>query len=222
MHDAPRYDPLEESAVLPEGQLGAAARGRHGGRAGMLNEDELLYTGKIDGAAGRRRSRSRSRARISTAARSASTSTARRATAAPAKATAWSCSAATARPAIYHIDRLRHDAGRLLLRRDHERLRRDAGLQRAGHASRIAGASSRTCARCSSATTADDGGRAGRRSSKRLKSGEPAQAAAARRAVATASQTVMATARRNLRRGATLTDAADGAEIGRLGSCARE
>ena len=48
MHDAPRYDPLEASAVLPKGSsaqplvAGTVARGH-------LNDDELLYTGKVDG-----------------------------------------------------------------------------------------------------------------------------------------------------------------------------
>jgi len=48
MHDAPRYDPLEASTVLPGGAgaqplvPGTVARGQ-------LREDELLYTGAIDG-----------------------------------------------------------------------------------------------------------------------------------------------------------------------------
>jgi mono/diheme cytochrome c family protein len=48
MHDAPRYDPLEASAVFPKGSsaqplvAGTVARGQ-------LNEDEHLYTGKVGG-----------------------------------------------------------------------------------------------------------------------------------------------------------------------------
>ena len=48
MHQAPRYDPYDESAIFPKGmsaqQLveGTVARGH-------LNEDELLYTGKVNG-----------------------------------------------------------------------------------------------------------------------------------------------------------------------------
>ncbi|HKW02669.1 MAG TPA: cytochrome c [Vicinamibacterales bacterium] len=48
MHQAPRYDPLEESAVLPKGSAaqpiveGTVARGH-------LDDDDLMYTGKIDG-----------------------------------------------------------------------------------------------------------------------------------------------------------------------------
>ena len=48
MHDAPRYDPLEESAVFPKGSsaqtllAGTVARG-------FLREDEHLYTGKVSG-----------------------------------------------------------------------------------------------------------------------------------------------------------------------------
>jgi mono/diheme cytochrome c family protein len=49
MHDAPRYDPFEASTVLPNGSsaqplvAGTVARG-------FLDEDSLLYTGKVDGA----------------------------------------------------------------------------------------------------------------------------------------------------------------------------
>jgi len=48
MHDAPRYDPLEASAVLPGGASaqplveGTVARGH-------LDDDEQLYTGKVGG-----------------------------------------------------------------------------------------------------------------------------------------------------------------------------
>jgi mono/diheme cytochrome c family protein len=53
MHDAPRYDPYEASAVLPNGSsaqplvAGTVARAGTGGA--VLDEDELLNTGKIDG-----------------------------------------------------------------------------------------------------------------------------------------------------------------------------
>jgi len=48
MHDAPRYDPLEASAMFPKGSsaqpliAGTVARG-------FLNEDDALYTGKVNG-----------------------------------------------------------------------------------------------------------------------------------------------------------------------------
>ncbi len=48
MHQAPRYDPLEESPVFPKGSSaqplveGTVPRGH-------LNDDELMYTGKIAG-----------------------------------------------------------------------------------------------------------------------------------------------------------------------------
>jgi mono/diheme cytochrome c family protein len=48
MHDAPRYDPLEASAVFPKGSsaqpllAGTVARG-------FLNDDDVLYTGKANG-----------------------------------------------------------------------------------------------------------------------------------------------------------------------------
>ena len=45
------------------------------------------------------------------------------------RATAWSCSAATASRRRSTSDRLRQARAGLLLRRDHERLRRDAGLR---------------------------------------------------------------------------------------------
>jgi hypothetical protein len=49
MHDQPKYQPLEQSAFFVDQQAsrspvpGTVARGQ-------LNEDALLYTGKIDGA----------------------------------------------------------------------------------------------------------------------------------------------------------------------------
>jgi cytochrome c5 len=48
MHDAPRYDPLEASTVFPNG---ASARPLVEGTVarGHLDEDELLYTGKVNG-----------------------------------------------------------------------------------------------------------------------------------------------------------------------------
>jgi len=48
MHDAPRYDPLEASSILPKGSsaqplvAGTVARG-------FLREDEHLYVGKVNG-----------------------------------------------------------------------------------------------------------------------------------------------------------------------------
>ena len=49
MHDAPRYDPLESSAVFPKG---SSAQPLVAGTIprGMLNEDEHLNTGKVGGA----------------------------------------------------------------------------------------------------------------------------------------------------------------------------
>jgi mono/diheme cytochrome c family protein len=48
MHDAPRYDPLEESAVFPKG---SSAQPLVAGTVprGFLNEDEHLNTGKVNG-----------------------------------------------------------------------------------------------------------------------------------------------------------------------------
>jgi mono/diheme cytochrome c family protein len=53
MHDAPRYDPLERSAFLPNGSSaqplvdGTVARASTAGD--RLNEDDLLLTGKVNG-----------------------------------------------------------------------------------------------------------------------------------------------------------------------------
>jgi mono/diheme cytochrome c family protein len=53
MHDAPRYDPYERSAFLPNGSsaqplvAGTVSRSAAGGA--VLDEDELLQTGKING-----------------------------------------------------------------------------------------------------------------------------------------------------------------------------
>ena len=53
MHDAPRYDPLEKSAVFPGGAaaqpLVAGTVARAAAPGAMLNEDELLHTGKVNG-----------------------------------------------------------------------------------------------------------------------------------------------------------------------------
>ena len=53
MHDAPRYDPLEASTVLPNGSsaqpLVAGTVSRSEAAGSQLNDDELLHTGKING-----------------------------------------------------------------------------------------------------------------------------------------------------------------------------
>jgi mono/diheme cytochrome c family protein len=53
MHDAPRYDPYEESAFLPNHSsaqpLVAGTVPREQARGAALDEDELLHTGKING-----------------------------------------------------------------------------------------------------------------------------------------------------------------------------
>ena len=53
MHDAPRYDPYEQSAFLPNGSsaqpLVAGTVSRTAEAGVPLNEDELLHTGKING-----------------------------------------------------------------------------------------------------------------------------------------------------------------------------
>ncbi len=53
MHDAPRYDPYEESAILPNQSsaqpLVAGTVPRDEARGAVLDEDELLHTGKING-----------------------------------------------------------------------------------------------------------------------------------------------------------------------------
>jgi len=53
MHDAPRYDPYEESAFLPNHSsaqpLVAGTVPREAAKDAVLDEDELLHTGKING-----------------------------------------------------------------------------------------------------------------------------------------------------------------------------
>ena len=53
MHDAPRYDPYEQSAFLPKGSsaqpLVAGTIARAAAPGDRLNEDELLLTGKLNG-----------------------------------------------------------------------------------------------------------------------------------------------------------------------------
>jgi mono/diheme cytochrome c family protein len=53
MHDAPRYDPYRESAFLPNHSsaqpLVAGTVPRAEAKGDVLNEDELLHTGKING-----------------------------------------------------------------------------------------------------------------------------------------------------------------------------
>ncbi len=97
MHDAPRYDPFEASAVLPKGALGAADRRRHRG-ARAPAEDELLYTGKVERPS-RRHVPVRDHARRPRP-RPGALQHLLRAVPRPyaAKVTAWSCSAATGRP----------------------------------------------------------------------------------------------------------------------------
>ena len=48
MHDAPRYEPLEASTFFADGQASRTLVANTVPR-GLLREDELLYTGKIDG-----------------------------------------------------------------------------------------------------------------------------------------------------------------------------
>ena len=150
MHDAPRYDPLEASAVFPKGSsaqplvVGTVARGQ-------LNDDEHLYTGKVGGApvttfpfAITRADLDRGEERFNIYCSPCHGRT--------GDGNGMVVQRGYRRATSYHQDRLRHGAARLLLRRHHERLRRDARLPGAGDRSRIAGASSRTSRRCSSRT----------------------------------------------------------------------
>ena len=56
MHDAPRYDPYEQSAIFPNGSsaqpLVAGTVSRVETAGAVLNEDELLNTGKVNGQMG--------------------------------------------------------------------------------------------------------------------------------------------------------------------------
>jgi mono/diheme cytochrome c family protein len=48
MHDAPSYDPLQQSAFFPDGAASRMLVANTVAR-GQLREDELLYTGKVNG-----------------------------------------------------------------------------------------------------------------------------------------------------------------------------
>ena len=49
MHDAPRYEPLEASAFFSDGQSARMPVANTVSRGTLPEDDELLYTGKIDG-----------------------------------------------------------------------------------------------------------------------------------------------------------------------------
>jgi mono/diheme cytochrome c family protein len=51
MHDAPRYEPLEASAFFSNGQSARMPVANTVSRAPLADNDELLYTGKINGTA---------------------------------------------------------------------------------------------------------------------------------------------------------------------------
>jgi mono/diheme cytochrome c family protein len=51
MHDAPRYEPLEASAFFSNGQSARLPVANTVSRAPLADNDELLYTGKINGTA---------------------------------------------------------------------------------------------------------------------------------------------------------------------------
>ena len=148
MHDAPRYDPLEASAVLPKGSSAQPLVRRHG---------RARAAGRRRAAAhrqGRRRGwptafpfaitradldRGEERFNIYCAPCHGRTG----------EGNGMVVQRGYRQAAVVPHRSAAPGAGRLLLRRDDQRLRRDAGLPRAGHGRMTGGASSPTSARCS-------------------------------------------------------------------------
>ena len=139
MHNQPKYRPLRASAFFAERRRARGRSSRARSRAARCRTTRRSSPARSAATLVNELPFAVDAGRSSIAASSASTSTARRATTRPATATAWSCSAAIRSRRRIHIDRLRQRRGRLLLRRDDQRLRRDAGLQGADHAARSLG-----------------------------------------------------------------------------------
>ena len=161
--------PLRASAFFADGSSarplveGTVARG-------TLQDDEAFFTGQerrrpmvnelpfpVDAAGARSRRRS------------ASTSTARRATAGPGSGNGMVVQRGYRQPPSFHIDRLRQVADRPLLRRDDQRVRRDAGLPGADRAARSLGHRG-LHPRAATEPARDGGRRAGRRSGRSSRS----------------------------------------------------
>ena len=138
MHDAPRYEALEASASFADGRssrtppAGTVARG-------WLRDDEALYTGKVDGAARRRSSRSRS-AHDELARGQRALQHLLHALPRPlGDGNGMVVQRGLRQAAVVPPGPPAPGAGRLLLRRDHQRLRRHAGLRGADSGRAIAG-----------------------------------------------------------------------------------
>ena len=166
MHQAPRYDPLERSDFFAD-QRGARPLVEGTVARGFLRDDKVFYTGKqpdgqlVDDDPGDGR-----QGAAAARARTASTSTARRATARTGDGNGMIVQRGFKQPTSYHTDRLRAQPRRLLLRRDHQRVRRDAGLLGAGGARGSLG-DRRLHPHAAVQPPRDRGGRAGRRDAAR-------------------------------------------------------
>ncbi len=126
------------SAFFADGVERAAAGRRHG-RARDAPERRPRSSPARTARCRQRAAVPGRRTRSSIAARSASTSSARRATTRPAAARGMVVQRGYRQPPSFHIDRLRQRRAGLLLRRDDQRLRRDARLPGADHAARPLG-----------------------------------------------------------------------------------
>ena len=148
MHDQPKYKPYRPSAFFADGREARPLVADTVAR-GHLDDDALLYTGKIGDDVRRRVpvpgrppaccERGQERYNIYCS---------------PCHDRTGSGDGMIVlrgyrRPPSFHIDRLRAAAGRLLLRRHHPRLRRDAQLRAADSRARSLGDRRPTCGRCS-------------------------------------------------------------------------
>ena len=134
MHDQPKYKPLAASDFFADDALGAAARRGHGGARRRCATTRRSTPARQGGTvraetsgAGRRAellARGRERFHIFCSPCHGRTGT----------GDGMIVQRGFRQPPSFHVDRLRAGADRLLLRRDHERLRRDVRLRRAGAA----------------------------------------------------------------------------------------
>ena len=136
MHDQPKYTPYEPATFFADSARRAGVEGTVA--QGQLHEDELLYTGRVDGQPATMfpfpvddavMQRGRERYDIYCSPCHGLTG----------DGDGMIVQRGYRRPPSFHIDRLRAGAARALLRRHHERLRRDARLRRAGSRARPLG-----------------------------------------------------------------------------------
>ena len=129
MHDQPKYSPFAAVDVLRRRRVGAAARRRTPSRAAICTTTTLLYTGKVQRPATRPSSRSRSTAELLDRGQERFNIYCSPCHGRTGDGDGMVVQRGYRRPPSYHIDRLREAPVGPLLRRHHQRLRRDAGLR---------------------------------------------------------------------------------------------